>query len=526
MQVRCQGCQEIVLIKRRADELYCECPNCSEITFVPPAARFSLRQQPVLLTFVSLAGLALLIALSALAFVGIELAAQVTNRAEVERADAALEAFLVGHYDQARDHYLALAILRPLSYEEHLRLAECHAAMGDADKAREAMQEIVRAPVSISAKAHYWLAEDLLSRSPVTPERAQQARERLELIVNVDPYFLQAQRLLLKRNVAEGRLKDALPQLRVLSGFSDADRLALAAAYRALGEDRTARHEASQVLKSSLAVALGGNPQARLLAARAAMLLGDFPQAEELLRSGWTRKVRDPDAPEGEVPWAAALSEMYLAWSQEVALGLVEGPEEIECIAQALEFVPDSELAYRRIVQIAARTDSEASRRALELLHAGMTRGSDALMFHTLLGGQASERKRSNEAVLHFRMALELSPGYAPAMNNLASELTWQEPPDLKRALALVDQAIQTGPDQAVMHETRGQILARMGRLREALGELALAANYLPNNARLHATLAELYQRLEMPELAREHISRANRLAPGVAFPPLGLLPH
>jgi tetratricopeptide (TPR) repeat protein len=257
--------------------------------------------------------------------------------------------------------------------------------------------------------------------------------------------------------------------------------------------------------------AASDDPAARLLAARAAMVIGDFPLAEDLLVASWRNKVLNSKAPEGQVSWETALIELYSAWSQEVKPE--QGRTELELLERAWEIAPGAPWIYRRFQSIAMGGDPVEAEKAMDLLHVGLARGADPLLLHTILGMIASHRGEHAQALLHFQMAHEYVPQHGPAMSNLASSMILQETPDLDAALALIDQAIALGPDLPEMHDTRGHILARMNRWSEALRELAPVALALPNNIQLHTTLADLYERADLPALAREHQAKAKKLA-------------
>ncbi|TWT48092.1 Anaphase-promoting complex, cyclosome, subunit 3 [Rubripirellula amarantea] len=78
-------------------------------------------------------------------------------------------------------------------------------------------------------------------------------------------------------------------------------------------------------------------------------------------------------------------------------------------------------------------------------------------------------------------------------LNNLASYLANAEPPELERALAHADRLIELAPQNLMYRETRGQVLAKLGRVEEAITELEAARTVMANYEPLLETLASLY---------------------------------
>ena len=64
------------------------------------------------------------------------------------------------------------------------------------------------------------------------------------------------------------------------------------------------------------------------------------------------------------------------------------------------------------------------------------------------------------------------------------------EPPDLNRALALMNSVLKRWSDEPMFRDTRGAVLAKMGRWKEALTDLQAALPGYPKNPDLHRRLA------------------------------------
>ena len=68
-------------------------------------------------------------------------------------------------------------------------------------------------------------------------------------------------------------------------------------------------------------------------------------------------------------------------------------------------------------------------------------------------------------------------------------------PRDLDESLRLVEKALELAPKNLVILETKGQVLARMGRFDEAREILLRTIPALPKEWNLHNTLAQIYDR-------------------------------
>lgn len=102
---------------------------------------------------------------------------------------------------------------------------------------------------------------------------------------------------------------------------------------------------------------------------------------------------------------------------------------------------------------------------------------------------------RSRDALLHYLVALELRPGFAEAINNLALWYEQQGGPD--EALQLYRLALELQPDLAEAHLNYAILRERQGERQEA--------------RRHYLRFLELADR-DLPDLARAVRSRINTL--------------
>jgi predicted Zn-dependent protease len=121
------------------------------------------------------------------------------------------------------------------------------------------------------------------------------------------------------------------------------------------------------------------------------------------------------------------------------------------------------------------------------------------------LGIEAWKNNRLAEARQQFEELHKLKPEAPDIANNLAMCLAMDQPPELERALDLATAAVRREPDNPTFRDTRGQILAKLGRWQEVATELEYAVLWLEGNRRTHATLADAYEHLGLPNAATEH---------------------
>jgi protein O-mannosyl-transferase len=131
---------------------------------------------------------------------------------------------------------------------------------------------------------------------------------------------------------------------------------------------------------------------------------------------------------------------------------------------------------------------------------------------HYNLGLYVSEKGRSQEAMQHYRMALQINPSYGEAHTNLGLEIAKQG--KLDEAIACFQAAIRFKPRLPSAHSNLGTALGMHGRLADAVKEYEEALRLKPDDARVHSNLANALGDLGRPEQAIAHYEEALRLDP------------
>jgi len=148
---------------------------------------------------------------------------------------------------------------------------------------------------------------------------------------------------------------------------------------------------------------------------------------------------------------------------------------------------------------------------------------------------KVQERLRSDKAstqVLHFagdmcrdkgnwtkarevyERILKQAPDDIPALNNLAECYYKVKPFEYEQALRLADRALALAPGIPAIIETRGQILARLGKLDESQSILEECLAAYPKDWNLRNTLAQIYQRKGDTDKAERHRKLMQDLEP------------
>jgi tetratricopeptide (TPR) repeat protein len=203
-----------------------------------------------------------------------------------------------------------------------------------------------------------------------------------------------------------------------------------------------------------------------------------------------------------------------LAWSD--ALGArtpVNLTGRVALLEKGLEHDPanvDLLVRFSNIIR-GGGAGADRARAALQTL---LARGGATGPVRFALGLDAWEQGRAAEARLHWEEACRLSPHMPAFANNLAWILATGPDPDPARALETINPVIERWPNDLRFRDTRGQILARMQRWKEALPDLELALRVYPDSGELHKALAETYDHLDAPGMAAEHRKRAAGAGP------------
>jgi len=192
---------------------------------------------------------------------------------------------------------------------------------------------------------------------------------------------------------------------------------------------------------------------------------------------------------------------------------------------------------------------SELYRDSGTFWRAALATDADAWGAHNNLGGFLVEQGQSDEAIAHFRRAVELRPEFAKAQYNLGAALREKGQVDeaiihLQRAVDIqphyvearnslaralgqkgewdgamenLERSLAIDPDQAEAHNNLANVLWQKGRLRDAAAEYQKALALHPDYAAAHFNLGEVLREADEPREAIAHYRRALEIRPDFA---------
>jgi tetratricopeptide (TPR) repeat protein len=449
---------------------------------------------------------AVLVAALALGF-----AAAAASKPEVKIASAYLRearrACDARDYVTARLCFQRLANAPEASPEMVWGLAETYEAMGESARAAQLWDLLAPRDRPGYAPAQMRRARALL-KTPVAGARgghaAAAAEQHLRRALDSNPKSVEINALLGQLLMTMGRPDQAALALAQAADEKPELRMAVALAYAAAGQQEFARREAELARREAtqLLATAPDDYAARVRLAKAAVFLNDHASAANALHLGLERT--------GDPRYRSRLAEVFAVWSDAEAANPAAALLRLE---EGLRLDPGNRPLLERFCRVmqAGGPRADQARRALRDLLAGGDGGAGP---HFALGIDAWLRGEAGPARLHLEQAARLAPNGPAIANNLAWVLAHSPDADLSRALALAELALDRQPGNPQYRGTRGSILARLGRPKDALPDLEAALTTYPNDIDLHRDLADVYTRLGVGDMAATHRARVGGPGP------------
>lgn len=398
-----------------------------------------------------------------------------------------------------------LALLDPDQPEYRYQWALAVRLQGKFDRAMSLLSSIAPLDHAGFAPAHLVIAQRLLDNQP-TPETMRIAEIHLRRALERQPDSEDALSMLGQLYFAQGKYKEAERYLLQVVIARPELTLCLAQMYSAMGNKQSMEVNARRAQKffRERVDASVDDHASRMNWARMTLLLGDGPTAISILQEGLRLS--------GEQGYRRALGQAYVAWTDAlVKAGNGNVGQCLTLLEQGIRHDYTNPALIDRLLVLCRAKEPEAGK-VRGTLRQLLAEGVAVSTVNLILGADARERGRLEEARQHFERAFALAPEMPIVINNLAWSLAFSENPDLQRSLGLIESALQRWPNQLNFRETRGQILIKLGRWKEALSDLEAALPALPQNQALHQALAETYRNLNMPEMAETHAGKAKSL--------------
>lgn len=250
------------------------------------------------------------------------------------------------------------------------------------------------------------------------------------------------------------------------------------------------------------------NPAARYWLGLVRALQNRFEESLLHLKRGWHAT--------SDSRFRIALIDTYTRASQQLPKDKLEERFELLSRAFAYGLSPSLERELREL----ARKDGPMADRALGVLESMLVRSHNPAVVHLLLSSVRWERGDEEKAAFHLEAARKLGGvkmGWV--LNNLAYIIAHRKKdPDLEQALKLSEEALQhlspNAPlrDRMRLKDTRGRILAKLGRHKEALLDLEPAKAFVNDRVGLLKVLAGCYEAVGQKDLARRFEEEARTL--------------
>lgn len=433
-----------------------------------------------------------------------------TNQSQVRKTyeRAAIAAAKAEDHESSELWCRKLLTLDPNNEDARFRLAVAINASGDETRAKPLFDQLAPAKGAGYPPAHFYLAGRLIEEGEQTsPEELRKAVWHLNKVLDQQPENLEAQSLLAHVQMARGDQEAAAEILEQMVVVKPELHLTLAGMYTQLGRDQTAEQHASQARLhfQHLREQDPENVSHLLRLAEAHAVSKQFREAETLLLEQ-RQKNLDVEAVSSELV-ALAILEVDLELKKEQP----NWPLVVSLLERSLEVPPLYSVVFPRIALVVGRFQGEKADDLRNILEEALADGRAPAVCHLLLGTALGDAGKFDEAIQHLEAARKVHPRSPIILNNLASFLKQTKPPQLETALEHANLAVKQAPKSPEILETRGQILAALGRDEDALPDLEAALQLETVPTEVHQTLSRVYTRLGQDTLADRHRQRAEK---------------
>ncbi|MFO1066400.1 MAG: hypothetical protein U0892_21285 [Pirellulales bacterium] len=305
-----------------------------------------------------------------------------------------------------------------------------------------------------------------------------------------------------------GAMSEAAGYLASITTEEPETNLAVAILYKQVGQpDLAAKHaELARNFYAQKSMISPNDVSTRIDLARALVLLKRESEAVQCLLDGFVGTsepklkyvaaealLAQVERIRSEQPGRKSLLQR-LEWTQQASNLAANHPQVIEATIQL-------------ILECKSNKDDE-----LETLRLGLLRGLDPKSTHFIQGTLALMDGKVNEAKTHLELAANGNAKMPGMLNNLAVALAQRDDRDLEQALKLSDAAVEILPDHPSIRETRGQILFRLKRYKEAITDLEYGLKDETLLPAVVPSLAKAYRALGVSDLAERYEAAEKRL--------------
>ncbi|MFO0911099.1 MAG: tetratricopeptide repeat protein [Isosphaeraceae bacterium] len=414
--------------------------------------------------------------------------------------------FAKGDFRSALIGIRRMVHLSPDNSEFRLWMAVTLEQLGQVERA-EALARTL-APLDERAgymPAHLWLGQRLAIDSRGSRQRMKDAEEHLKRVLNVEPRNEVVKLLLGTLYGASGRPREARPLLEAVADGKPEVLLNLATICRMMGDQKESDRRVDQALQilSIITLAQPKNGTARALQAKALLTRGRYEDALSRLASA---SIDDPKEDEVRRKEQAMVC---LVWAENLAREIHPKYDEVlKAIERGLDYDPDNLLLLSQLAEVlkVKGPEGQKARTRFEKL---LAEGRHPAIVYLAYGNEAWANGRRAQAREFWEKSVTQKDFVPLAANNLAWDLAYNDPKNAERALELADKVVAAAPNDPRFRATRGQVLARLSRWKDARAELETATDAGISTPETHRALAEVYEKLGMLDKAAEQRRKA-----------------
>ena len=210
------------------------------------------------------------------------------------------------------------------------------------------------------------------------------------------------------------------------------------------------------------------------------------------------------------------LADCSVLWAESINRKPVKTTDDrvqiLKLLESALSASPGNELVMQMVSDQVLDSINE-SNPEIAALQVALVKGVSPGVSHFIRGTGALLKGNTETALMHLEIAAETLPNSDVILNNLACVIAKRQDGDLERALLLIDSVIQRNQQPSpYFRDTRGQILCKLGRYKEAIPDLEAALSQPELAIDAHRSLGDCYKNLGAEQLSQQHYTESERL--------------
>ncbi len=393
---------------------------------------------------------------------------------------------------------------RVLQLKQDNKLARYYVAnqmsrYGSRGSARQIMESLAPLKSSGYPKAHTWLAADIIERGqkgePINLETLKYHLKRGTAGDDVPPVLLLVYSQLLQQ---ENKTAESQEFLKRAAQFDPKLLLSSIAIYTQNGLPAQARATADLLIEKVTDKTGNTKEENIVLAAQAYVLTNRIDNALEVLQAGYKRFSQSPKL-------CRALSDAFrLKFRVSSTRSNKQVQVNLEFLDLAIAIDPTNVLIQEELSALAQLGISQ-NEKAVEALRVRIATSGTSFAARLLLAESSIRRGELESAINDYEVVLAELPRMSIVLNNLAMMYTQTVPPRLDESLLLIDRAIDTSPAGSEFHDSRGDILAALGRKDDAVASYLEALSISPQRIQTREKLIARYEELGQNESAQMH---------------------